>query len=1339
MFRNIKLWLNAFSRKPKVPTIRKPNYVRLRVEELETRLAPADINYLGVSSEWNTLANWPASQLPTSGDNVFLNDASSLSVATLNVPDGVQVRSLTVSSGFTVNVSGAVTVDELHQSGGTIQGAGTLYVNNLLNMTGGAMAGSGMTSLVPGATANINQMSSTSPTLAGTRTLVNNGVINWGGAFSVEPTAAINNIGTLSFTVGSFTYDAATPILNQGTLIFNDSNVNFNGPLTIAGNVSLLGTYTGTYTAADGNVTLHNLTLSGTMTGSGTFTITNTFTWQEGVLTGTGKTIVPATGTFNLPASWYRYLSGRTLTVQGQRTGPYYNSGLHVQVGGTFGNIGLPEGGPVTTAPPFSASTAAGEITRAMSGIGTDEDRLFRAMERVTSMDDVTALNVAYSQQTNGGSLYTHLFDELSGDDWKRAVALLSYNWNQYVAVTLHQHVFAVPWHKDFDWVARLLQDSRTQTSQVVTKYGIEYANVQTGALAIIDADLQANVTAPYRDRVLANLEGNSARADAAALRILVNKRAAGDSIPLERFADILSRRTPEQITAIRAEYAQLYGQNAPDALDVDLRVNRSTQECYYVNDLLTGDKILIAVRKLYLAMDGPTTDEDAVWNTLNGLYADERAMITQVYHQVYQHTLLQDIMGDFEDTYIFGKELSKTLKIYYNGGLSLAERLYFATEGMGTDDPAIRSLIPEVANLSPDRHDQFLQEYQALSGGSTAASTIYWELNGRDWFRANQVLTALPADPKLRLVAEADRLLAEYAYETAGLTNAINNGVQWTFNNHGANLDAAIATLQAARDAFDVDRENAQKQSDLVRAIANVRQNLQTFQEARDATTEIAANALATAAGMAVVIGSGGTATPVVIAIAAWAGGMTQVLTRMGLSGTFDWEQLPADYVLGAVNGGTAAFSFPAATRAAIANGTAQVGILRQIAGSSFAGGFVSSGLATALSEDNWSQGIAAGIVNMAHAAGVSGFLSTVLPGTIGAGAVLARRTLPVVRWVTTNTGIVAHNIFDPAWVRSGVQAIRNGTQNVRQYLESTLTAWATKGDEIANIVRAWAADEPESVLRQRIVAALEASGWGENRMRLMLEAAVDTANSQRSNLSSMTTATARDLMEGRAQILMMSMTDSVDALKTRMANAGISLSDEAANSVAQRLGTIQNVDDAALRQALVDTLPAGTTNIDDLVPTARDWIHSPSGLDSGLAGRGVWDIAADYDRGFRVEQVLGGRTGLPDNFPVIDQWQNGVATSIKSLDLTRQYYITNPRSFLGVFEDFIDATANFARSDDVIASGITIRPSEVVRREVVIAIPPHSVTAAQRESLDRLVQYGNARNVVVRIVELR
>ncbi len=71
------------------------------------------------------------------------------------------------------------------------------------------------------------------------------------------------------------------------------------------------------------------------------------------------------------------------------------------------------------------AATAAQEIAEAMDGIGTDEERIYRALEQVAGQPEArSALEAAFRQQT-GRSLRAALTDEMSGDELERALRYL--------------------------------------------------------------------------------------------------------------------------------------------------------------------------------------------------------------------------------------------------------------------------------------------------------------------------------------------------------------------------------------------------------------------------------------------------------------------------------------------------------------------------------------------------------------------------------------------------------------------------------------------------------------------------------------------------------------------------------------------------------------------------------------------------------------------------------------------------------------------------------------------------------------------------------------------------
>lgn len=49
------------------------------------------------------------------------------------------------------------------------------------------------------------------------------------------------------------------------------------------------------------------------------------------------------------------------------------------------------------------------------------------------------------------------------------------------------------------------------------------------------------------------------------------------------------------------------------------------------------------------------------------------------------------------------------------------------------------------------------------------------------------------------------------------------------------------------------------------------------------------------------------------------------------------------------------------------------------------------------------------------------------------------------------------------------------------------------------------------------------------------------------------------------------------------------------------------------------------------------------------------MWSLKP-FERGVEIEKMLG--QNLPSNFPVIDKFENGLATSIKSMDLSAKTY---------------------------------------------------------------------------------
>ena len=134
-----------------------------------------------------------------------------------------------------------------------------------------------------------------------------------------------------------------------------------------------------------------------------------------------------------------------------------------------------------------------------------------------------------------------------------------------------------------------------------------------------------------------------------------------------------------------------------------------------------------------------------------------------------------------------------------------------------------------------------------------------------------------------------------------------------------------------------------------------------------------------------------------------------------------------------------------------------------------------------------------------------------------------------------------------------------------------------------------------------------------------------------------------------------------------------------------------------------------------------------------SWLGGRkSVWKLAP-VARGLAIERALGGN--LPRSFPVIDRFDRGVATSIKSIDLTAKTY-QNSGALSRRLGGYVDKVAAFRGKD---FGGVGIEASDITGRVLVVAVPAGAATAGQERALKALVGYGVSRGVHVRIVSVR
>ena len=123
-----------------------------------------------------------------------------------------------------------------------------------------------------------------------------------------------------------------------------------------------------------------------------------------------------------------------------------------------------------------------------------------------------------------------------------------------------------------------------------------------------------------------------------------------------------------------------------------------------------------------------------------------------------------------------------------------------------------------------------------------------------------------------------------------------------------------------------------------------------------------------------------------------------------------------------------------------------------------------------------------------------------------------------------------------------------------------------------------------------------------------------------------------------------------------------------------------------------------------------------------SKAAGRAVsvWGMNPGQ-RGMMIERALGGN--LPTNFPVIDKLANGVATSIKSVDLTAKSY-QKSGALLSTLKGYVNTLKNFSGTTygkTTIQEGI-----DFTSKSIEVAIQPGKASLNQWEQIAKAMQYA-------------
>ncbi|MBI1767137.1 MAG: hypothetical protein HYR67_02040 [Bacteroidetes bacterium] len=176
--------------------------------------------------------------------------------------------------------------------------------------------------------------------------------------------------------------------------------------------------------------------------------------------------------------------------------------------------------------------------------------------------------------------------------------------------------------------------------------------------------------------------------------------------------------------------------------------------------------------------------------------------------------------------------------------------------------------------------------------------------------------------------------------------------------------------------------------------------------------------------------------------------------------------------------------------------------------------------------------------------------------------------------------------------------------------------------------------------------------------------------------------------------------------------------------NNLVEGIGTLIS-NPGAVKDAMVSSFNENPARFSGKIGGNIIMAAFTGGALNALKTGSVWELGAGA-RGMAIERGLGGN--LPTNFPVIDRLSNGVATSIKSIDLTAKSYGKNG-ALLGTLKGYVNSLSNFSGATygrTTISEGI-----DFTSKSLQVAIQPGKASLSQWEQISKAMKYAKNNGV--------
>lgn len=148
-------------------------------------------------------------------------------------------------------------------------------------------------------------------------------------------------------------------------------------------------------------------------------------------------------------------------------------------------------------------------------------------------------------------------------------------------------------------------------------------------------------------------------------------------------------------------------------------------------------------------------------------------------------------------------------------------------------------------------------------------------------------------------------------------------------------------------------------------------------------------------------------------------------------------------------------------------------------------------------------------------------------------------------------------------------------------------------------------------------------------------------------------------------------------------------------------------------------------------VIPLYGDSSLILEGDDKKSGGDNIWGLD-NFSRGEGFRDILG--SNLPKTYPVIDNYENGNATSFKSIDLTAPYYQSKSKITKSIKKD-IDELSAFKGGEKTI-DGKKYKVDNISGKTLKVVIPGNSPDD-RKETVKSLKEYAKSKGVKLEIKE--